>query len=444
LSILSGQLIATNDITRVGNVGPGVFNQSGGSSALAFWSIADNAPGTANISGGIVTVTPVGPLDVTRVGNFDTGELNVSGGTVWLRGQFHIADNPGIQGTVLMTGGLLLATNDLVAIGRYGIGDMTVTNATAYFTNTSVGRHTDASGILNVQTGGSVFCVDDVSVGRFTNATGLINVSGGLLSLTNDSIWVGREGAGTLAVSDGAVKARAIYVGMSEDGTNTPSGSFTMSGGSVMLSSNLMVGTTLVSTGQVNLVGGSLSITNTAGNATMNVVNGNVTLNNASVSLDKLILTNQAGTFSFTSGIMQAGAITVTNGNPFIVGDGISPATLQLQGGTYSFADGLVISANATVTGCGTIIGPITNNGVLSTNCANNSLVLGSLAKQGGTTSISFSSQNGVSYTLEYKNSLADLVWTAISPAIIGNGGLTNAMDPNATNFTRFYRIHVQ
>src|SRR5262249_3790690 len=159
LALVSGQIFVTNDIMRVGNVGPGVFNQSGGTAALAFWSIADNASGTANISGGQVTVTPKGPLDATRGGNFGTGHLNISGGTVWLRGALHVADNPGIQGSVLMTGGLLVATNDLVAIGRYGIGDMTVTNATAYFTNTSVGRHTDASGTLNVQNGGSVFAV---------------------------------------------------------------------------------------------------------------------------------------------------------------------------------------------------------------------------------------------------------------------------------------------
>src|SRR5262245_8406724 len=154
LTMTSGQLIATNDVTRVGNLGSGQFNQSGGTSSFSFWSIADNAPGTANISGGSVTITPEGPLDVTRVGNFGTGHLNISGGTVWARGEFHVADNPGVQGSVLMTGGLLYATNDLVAIGRYGFGDMTVTNATAYFTNTSVGRHTDATGSLNIQNDG--------------------------------------------------------------------------------------------------------------------------------------------------------------------------------------------------------------------------------------------------------------------------------------------------
>src|SRR2546421_6714221 len=38
------------------------------------------------------------------------------------------------------------------------------------------------------------------------------------------------------------------------------------------------------------------------------------------------------------------------NSLPFVVGDGVHPATFQLLGGTYSFANGLVISNNATVT----------------------------------------------------------------------------------------------
>jgi fibronectin-binding autotransporter adhesin len=445
LTNTSGQIIVTNDITRVGNLATGQFNQSGGTSSFSFWSIADNAPGTANISGGLVTITPGGPLDVTRIGNFDTGNLNISGGTVWARGQFHVADNPGIQGSVLMTGGLLLATNDLVAIGRYGIGDMTVTNATAYFTNTSVGRHTDATGTLTIQNGGSIFCVDDVSIGRFTNSTGTINLMGGLLSLTNDSIWVGREGSGTLTVSGGILKARAVYSGMSEDGTNTPSGTMTISGGTVLLSSNLMVGTSLVSTGQVNFVGGLLAVTNANGSGAVNVVQGMANLNGGVLITDQVILTNGAGTFSFASGSLQARNMTIANGAPFVVGDGVQPATLQLAGGIYSFADGLVISSNAIVSGCGTIIGAISNNGTLSTNCNSAPVVLiSAISRQDSAVKVSFSTASGSSYTLEYKNSLTDPVWTAITPPIVGSGGVTNIVDPGATNNARFYRIHLQ
>jgi hypothetical protein len=62
----------------------------------------------------------------------------------------------------------------------------------------------------------------------------------------------------------------------------------------------------------------------------------------------------------------------VGNGVPFTVGDGVKPAVFILDGGTHSFADGLVISPNAVVTGCGTIVGSVINNGGTLTvsNCS--------------------------------------------------------------------------
>jgi hypothetical protein len=175
----------------------------------------------------------------------------------------------------------------------------------------------------------------------------------------------------------------------------------------------------------------------------MIVASGTVALNNGSAVVDRLTLTNAGGVFSFTSGNLSAKTITVANGSPFVVGDGVNPATLQLSGGTFSFANGLVVSANATVTGCGTIIGTISNSGTINTNCAGG-LTLISPSKQGSKVIIPFSSQNGVSYTLEFKNSLTDSVWTPIPPTIIGSGGPTNVSDNNATNKSRFYRLHVQ
>jgi len=443
ITMLSGQLIATNDVTRIGNLATGVFNQSGGSSSLAFWSIADNAPGTAIIAGGQVTVTPATLLDVTRVGNFGTGQLNITGGTVWLRGEFHVADNPGVIGSVLVSGGQLISTNDLVAIGRYGAGDFTITNATAWFTNTSVGRHDGATGNLTIQDGASLFCVDDLSIGRFANSVGHALVSGGLLSLTNDNIWTGREGAGDLNVSGGVVRAKALYVGMSEDGINTPQGVATFSGGTTVLSSNLIIGTSLLSTGQVNVVGGSLVVTNRTANNTIRIASGNLALNQGLVVADSLLLTNATGSFSFLGGELRASNITVSNGTPFVVGDGAQPATLQLRGGTYSFADGLIIASNATVSGCGTILGAISNNGTLSTNCGGG-IVIGSVTKTGTTATIFFSTVSGASHVLEFKTALNDPAWNSILPAVFGNGSTMSAQDSTATNATRFYRIHVQ
>jgi hypothetical protein len=115
-----------------------------------------------------------------------------------------------------------------------------------------------------------------------------------------------------------------------------------------------------------------------------------------------------------------------------------------LLGGTYSFANGLVISNNATVTGCGTILGTINNFGTLATNCASAGVTITAATKAGTTATVFFSTLNGSNHVLEYKSAITDPVWSAILPGVIGNGSITNKADTNATNASRFYRIHVQ
>lgn len=444
VSIISGEFIATNDITKVGNVGRGQWTQSGGSAALAFLSIGDNLPGTMNILQGDLTVTPGSPADITRVGNFGTANFNIDGGSVWLRGEFHVADNPGIQGTVSITGGQLSSSNALTSIGRYGIGNLTVTNATAWLTNTSVGRHAGAIGTLTVENGASVFLVDDLSIGRFTNAVGHVIISGGQLSMINEKLWVGREGIGDLTVNGGTVRTRSLFVGMSPDGTNAPQGSVTLAGGTTLVSSNIIIGTSQVSTGQVSVTGGTLIVTNAAGDGLLNVVSGSFHLQQGTVIADQLQLTNSAGQFNFTEGLLKLHSLTASNGSAFVVGDGVNAATLQLDGGTYVFADGLVISSNASVIGCGTIIGMISNNGTLSTNCSPASPIITAITRSGNTATVFFPTVNGLTYNLEYKDTLLDPSWTLIPPPLPGTGALENLQDTNATGSMRFYRLSVE
>ncbi len=440
LTLVSGQIIATNDITKIGNLATGTFNQSGGTSSFAFFSIGDNAPGTANISGGQVMVTPFNAADITRVGNFGDAQLNISGGTVWLRGEFHMADNPGVNGTVLMTGGQLFATNARVAIGRYGIGAMTVTNSTAWFTNTSVGRHADATGTLTVQNGGSIFCIDDISIGRFASSIGYVIVSGGLLSLANDNVWVGREGIGDLAVSSGTVRAKSMFVGMSGDGISTPQGAVTLTGGTTLLSSNIIVGTSLLCTGQVSVLGGNLFVTNSAGVGSINVVNGSFSLNQGAVTTDQLSLTN-SGRFNFIRGTLQAKSAVVSNGLPFVVGDGVQSATLNLQGGVFTFNNGLVVSSNATLTGCGTVIGAITNYGTISTtNCGGGASApsisqqpVNQMVAQGGTFAFSVTASGTAPLSYQWR-----LAGTNLSGATASAYSKTNAQTSDGGSYSVF------
>jgi uncharacterized repeat protein (TIGR01451 family) len=69
----------------------------------------------------------------------------------------------------------------------------------------------------------------------------------------------------------------------------------------------------------------------------------------------------------------------------------------------------------------------------------------GSLGTNADTPAITFSSEAGLSYTLEYKNALSDPAWTPIAPSAAGTGGLLSLMDTNAAGVaSRFYRVTAQ
>ena len=82
--------------------------------------------------------------------------------------------------TLSITGGQFFATNDLAAIGRHGIGIMTVSNAIVVLTNTSVGRHLASAGTLNVAANAELSLIADLSLGRLTGSSGQVFVHGGL------------------------------------------------------------------------------------------------------------------------------------------------------------------------------------------------------------------------------------------------------------------------
>jgi T5SS/PEP-CTERM-associated repeat protein len=453
VSIVGGQLIATNDITKIGNSGVGQLSISGGSGNFAFLSIGDNlnSRGTVSVtSGGQLKLSPRTTNDWLRVGNLGNGQLNLSGGTILVGSELHLADDIVSTGIVAVTGGRLVATNDITAIGRYGVGQMTVSNASVQLTNASVGRHDGSIGTLIVQSNGVLTQIDDLSIGRFPNSIGHVQVAGGLLGLTNDNIFVGREGTGDLLLSSGTVVAKAIFVALStvvidpNSGlpvTNTPVGTLTLSGGDMLLSSNLLVGTESISTGQVSMTGGRLIISNGAGNGSLNVHSGTFMLMQGVITTDQLVMTNSTGQFVFNGGLLAAKSTIASNGMPFIVGDGSNPATLQLLGGVYSFANGLVISSNATVSGCGTILGTITNFGTLITNCGP---IITATVRNGTTVTVYFTTVAGSNHVLEFKNTLNDPGWTQLLPGVIGNGAVLNKTDTNAIVPSRFYRIRVQ
>ena len=58
---------------------------------------------------------------------------------------------------------------------------------------------------------------------------------------------------------------------------------------------------------------------------------------------------------------------------------------------------------------------------------------------------LSFGSVMGLTYSLEYKNSLSDPSWTPLPPPLPGTGGPLTLQDTNAALLpSRFYRVNSQ
>ena len=55
--------------------------------------------------------------------------------------------------------------------------------------------------------------------------------------------------------------------------------------------------------------------------------------------------------------------------------------------------------------------------------------------------SITFPSEAGLSYLLEYKDLLTDPTWTPLSPAVPGTGGVMTLQDTNSPGNSRYYRL---
>lgn len=403
-----------------------------------------------------------------RVGRVTSGILTLNGGTVWAGavtvggltnssgavyingGTFNVSSflsvgrNPGTTGSCYVASGQLLVQSDDTKVGDAGIGQMTISNATAWLTNLDIGHDALSAGTVWLENGGLLIMSNDISTALSVGSTGSLFVAGGTIAAAGQKIKIGRQGAGQITVSAGTVQADALLV--AADLTNTATGMFSMSGGTMLLASNLTVGGVGNSIGQAVSSGGSILVTNAAGSAAVSVPNGNFTLSAGRLTTDMLLLTNSTGQFALQGGTVDTKSTSVANGQPFVVGDGVHTAELHLSGGTHFFANGLVISNNASLTGCGTIVGQISNYGLIATNCGV-VLVQPTITRvghTGSTVTVSFTSVVGQSYYLEYKNHLTDLSWTSVAGPAAGTGTNLSLSDTSATVPTRFYHVRTQ
>jgi T5SS/PEP-CTERM-associated repeat protein len=207
---------------------------------------------------------------------------------------------------------------------------------------------------LTITNGGKVFDIDSYIGGR---DFGAISPGG----LVNNSNSVTLTGPGSLWSNSGS-----LYVGYSGSGNSLTIGN----NGAVTVGGNAYVGYmdgAINNQNQINLNGGSLTVTNAAGTATLDVLRGALTLSSGTVTADRFYATNGASSvIAFNGGTLNTAGSAVSNGVAFTVGNGVDAAILNLRAGTHTFSDGLTLSASGQLTGAGTISGNVTSGGTIA------------------------------------------------------------------------------
>src|SRR5437899_1372232 len=198
---------------------------------------------------------------------------------------------------------------------------------------------------LSVNDGGVAGSFDGEIGSNDTSSNNVVVITGSGSAWTNgNNLLVGSSGAGNqLVVSNSTLVSAAstIYLGFASTSTKN----------------------------RLTVDSGTLRVTNATATGMLEIRRGTNVLNAGLIEVDTLRLTNALGFFEFNGGTLSVKNTTVNNGQPFRVGNGVSPATLTLAGnGAHSFSNGLTVLPNGAVKGNGSLSGPfiVLSGGLLS------------------------------------------------------------------------------
>ena len=498
----SGNAVTVTDPGSIWNAGEELlFGYEGSSSTLTITNGGKVVCAICEVGGTFfgnsnsVTVTGAGSVFSNSLYNGGSGFLYI-----------------GYEGAVTT---LTIANGGAVFSGLGGMGQfatssnniVTVTGPGSAWTLTSFNIGGAGVGNKLTITNGGMVIASNLVVGSSTtiSSNNTLTIAGGSLFATSPG------GTGTLLISPNGYKNNLVI----NSGSVTVDNLVATNGASNVISFNggtLTVDTAFIANSQPFVIGGTNTSANyVSGVATQSFNNnlvvqrGTLTINTGVITANQLILTNGVnGVVALGGGELMSGGTFVTNGQQFVVGNGVSGANFHLLGGVHSFHDGLHIRNAATLTGCGTVNGSVTidSGGSVFTDCgaltftgtvtnngamaANNWSVLESsgtlvnngyiLLYNGGTNNfhgtfinngvvlnagwlfatdygfvgddvvIQIPSATGFTYQLEFTPDLQPPTWTDSGAPQSGTGGILTFTDPGgATNKpNRFYSIDVR
>ncbi|MGF7053652.1 outer membrane autotransporter protein [Bosea sp. OAE752] len=399
----------TNNELRVGVNGPGALTiDSGGTVVTTNLVLGDStarASGTLNLgAGGVLETGSVQKSDGTGIFNLQGGVLRATRDNSNFIANFGPTDvrlsGSSTIDTQAYNIGLAPALSGTDGLVKQGTGTLTLSAVNTYTGGTLIN-----AGTLALGPGGSLAATSGVNL---FGAGAVFDISG---SGANQTIGALTGAAGTSV----ALGANTLTLG--DNGPATFGGSIGGTGGVVkqgagtqtLTGANIYVGGTTINTGTLALgAGGSLSaisavslagagatfdISLAGGDRTIGSLSG-VAGSTIALGFNRLTfgdVTNQifAGSIDGDGGINKqySGRQTLTGTSTYGGTTLVSAGELRVDG-ALNGPGALTVAAGATLSGTGSIAGAVTVNGTLSAGHSPGTLTVGSLALNGGSTSV--------------------------------------------------------
>ncbi|MBM3889691.1 MAG: hypothetical protein FJ388_11270, partial [Verrucomicrobia bacterium] len=240
-----------------------------------------------------------------------------------------VGTNDAFYGLAIINGGVLNSMTGVVGSGPLASNNFAwVTGSNSLWSNTN---------LLFIGATGSVNSLNIENGGQVRNTTGYI---GSNTVANSNSVLV--TGAGSVWNN-----VNNLFVGLAG-----AFNSLTVANSGTVLATNIVMGASSNSTGNViTISGGALWATNAVGRGALDVRRGTLTLDSGTLTANRFYATNGANSVvNFNGGTLNSGGAIVSNGTVFTVGNGISAATMNLQTGIHWFANGIKVSINGTLT----------------------------------------------------------------------------------------------
>jgi T5SS/PEP-CTERM-associated repeat protein len=424
-NLVADRLFATNN-------GAGFTNSTFLLNAGTFTTLRGSVivPSGAMVIGGtadaVATWNILGGTNICIASGTTLGSVSDSIGSVWVSGPATVWSN-----SASLTIGAFSSSCRLVVSNGAGLRNTSATIGSNHTNNQAW-----ITGSSSVWTNNG-----NLTLGQFGSRNLLVVSNGG--AVFNQAAFIGSSASAVsnLAVVTGSGSLwRAGSLNVGHDG---PRNTVVVTNAGTIVASFVNVGANAGATNNLLAVGGGLVFsTNAGGSARLEVQRGTLRLDDGWIQVDVLRATNQLGTIAFNGGTLNVRTTTVSNQQTFFVGDGSSPAVMNLLGnGAHSFANALIVRSQGMLTGNGIVNGSVSlhSGGTLSPGASIGKLILSNAFAPKGILRMEIS-KNGAALTNDHVQVAEQfafggtLIVTNIGPTPLSAGDQFPIF--NATNFS--------